>query len=111
MIIKQVVKNGKITSFVMMLFLSLFMINEMSAQSGKTKISGVIIDDTGMPIPGANVIEKGTKNSVSSDFDGKYSINISSSKSELIFSFIGYESLTQSAGQKKTINAQISDFF
>lgn len=107
MIIKQVVKNGKITSFVMMLFLSLFMINEMSAQSGKTKISGVIIDDTGMPIPGANVFEKGTKNSVSSDFDGKYSINISSSKSELIFSFIGYESLTQSAGQKKTINVAL----
>lgn len=107
MIIKQVFKNGKITSFVMMLFLSLFMINEMSAQSGKTKISGVIIDDTGLPIPGANVVEKGTKNSVSSDFDGKYSINVSSSKSELVFSFIGYESLIQSVGQKKTINVAL----
>jgi len=101
MIVKHVFKKGQKLSFVIMLFLSLFMINQMSAQNG-TKVSGVVVDETGLPIPGANVIEKGSKNSTSSDIDGKFVINVNGSKSELIFSFIGFDSSTQTVGQKKT---------
>lgn len=104
MMIKHVFKNCKITRFVIILFLSLFMINGMSAQNSKTKVSGVIIDEKGLSIPGVNVVEKGTKNSVVSDFDGKYTLNVAGSKSELIFSYIGYETQSQAVGQKKTLN-------
>ncbi len=39
-------------------------------------VRGVVTDPTGMPIPGANVIEKGTTNGVVTDFDGNYEITV-----------------------------------
>lgn len=106
MIVKLVLKKGKQISFVIMLLLSLFATVEMKAQN-RTAVSGVVMDDTGMPIPGVNVIEKGTKNSTSSDIDGKYSLRISGTKSELVFSFIGFETATLIVGQKTTLNVEL----
>ncbi len=71
------------------LLLCLFMSIQSFAQS--TTIKGIITDNTGLPIPGANVIEKGTTNSSSSDFDGKYAIKVSSPNAVLVFSYIGFE--------------------
>ncbi|MBP7470415.1 MAG: SusC/RagA family TonB-linked outer membrane protein [Flavobacterium sp.] len=104
--VKNVFKIGKKISFVIMLFLSLFMINEVSAQSGTT-ISGVVKDDTGFPLPGVNIIEKGTKNTASSDMDGKFNIRVTGSKSELVFSYLGFENLTQAVGQKTVLNVSL----
>ena len=39
-------------------------------------VSGVIFDEYGMPLPGATVIEVGTVNGVSTDFDGNYTIEV-----------------------------------
>lgn len=104
--VKNVFKNGKRVSFVIMLLLGILMCNVTYAQSA-TSVSGIVKDETGMPIPGANVVEKGTKNSASTDFDGKYNIRVSNSKSELVFSYIGYEDLTQQVGQKKTVDVSL----
>lgn len=71
------------------LLLCLFMSIQSFAQS--TTIKGVVTDNTGLPIPGANVIEKGTTNSSSSDFDGKYAIKVSSPNAVLIITYIGFE--------------------
>ncbi|KFF18337.1 carboxypeptidase-like regulatory domain-containing protein [Flavobacterium hydatis] len=43
-------------------------------------VSGIVSDDTGMPIPGVTVSVKGTKNATQTDFDGKYSIKASSNQ-------------------------------
>ena len=40
-------------------------------------VSGIIYDEYGMPLPGATVIEVGTVNGVSTDFDGNYTIEVS----------------------------------
>jgi len=53
-------------------------------------ISGKITDGSGQPIPGANIVEKGTTNGVQSDFDGKFSLNVKSEKSILVVSYIGF---------------------
>ena len=90
MIVKPVFKKGKKISFVIMLLLSLFATIEIKAQNKTTTISGVVKDELGLSIPGVNIIEKGTKNSTSSDMDGKYTLRVTGSKSELIFSFIGF---------------------
>ena len=37
-------------------------------------IEGVVVSDSGDPIPGVNVVEKGTQNGVVTDFDGKFTI-------------------------------------
>lgn len=73
----------------LLLLLCLFMSIQSFAQS--TTIKGIVTDNTGLPIPGANVIEKGTTNSSSSDFDGKYAIKVSSPNAVLVFTYIGFE--------------------
>jgi len=72
-------------------------------------VSGTVIDASGISIPGVNVVEKGTKNSVTTDLEGKFSINVASSKSELIFSYLGYETLTQVVGSKKSFNIALKN--
>ena len=70
-------------------------------------ITGVITDDTGLPLPGANVIEQGTSNGVSTDFDGNFAITVSNSDAVLEISYTGY--LTQSivVGNQSNISVQL----
>ena len=73
------------------------------------KVSGVVKDAQGMPIPGVNIMEKDTKNSAQTDFDGKFSIRVKGSTSVLIFSFIGYETLSKTVGQNNSLNVVLKD--
>lgn len=52
-------------------------------------ISGKVIDEKGLPIPGANILLKGTNKAVASDFDGTYQIK-AGPNSTLVFSYMGY---------------------
>jgi TonB-linked SusC/RagA family outer membrane protein len=52
-------------------------------------ISGTVSDGSGLPLPGATVLIKGTTSGTTSDFDGKYSIKASQGAT-LVFSFVGY---------------------
>lgn len=54
-------------------------------------ISGKVVDSKGESIIGANVMEKGTTNGTITDFDGKFSLNVSA-KAILQVSYIGYKS-------------------
>ncbi len=54
-------------------------------------VSGTLLDDTGLPLPGVNVIEVGTSNGTQTDFDGNYSIVVKGGR-ELAFSYVGFES-------------------
>jgi len=55
------------------------------------QISGIVTDASGTPIPGVNILVKGTTNSSSSDFDGEFSLSPNGGK-ELVFSSLGYKS-------------------
>jgi outer membrane cobalamin receptor len=57
------------------------------------KVTGTVTDGKGS-LPGANIVIKGTKIAVSTDFDGKFSINTTANSGELVVSFIGYKSKT-----------------
>ncbi|GAA4302304.1 TonB-dependent receptor [Aestuariibaculum suncheonense] len=53
-------------------------------------VSGIISETgTGMPIPGVNIMENGTQNGTSTDFDGNYSIKVSKD-AVLVVSYVGY---------------------
>jgi TonB-linked SusC/RagA family outer membrane protein len=54
-------------------------------------VSGSVSDGTG-PLPGVSVIEKGTSNGTVTDFDGNYSLSVSSQEAVLVFSYIGFTS-------------------
>tara|TARA_R100000935_G_scaffold14547_1_gene29144 strand:+ start:22532 stop:25861 length:3330 start_codon:yes stop_codon:yes gene_type:complete len=53
-------------------------------------VSGTVMDTDGQPLPGANIIEKGTTNGVTADFDGNFSIDINDENAILMVSYIGY---------------------
>lgn len=67
-------------------------------------ISGVVTsaDDT-MPLPGVNVIVKGTTNGTNTDFDGNYSLTVQSG-AVVEFSSVGYETVTITVGSQTIIN-------
>ncbi|WP_194550959.1 SusC/RagA family TonB-linked outer membrane protein [Zobellia nedashkovskayae] len=73
-----------------------------------TTISGTVIGaEDGLPIPGANVIVKGTKTGTTADFDGNYSINVPSTNSILVFSSIGFAPQEIIVGNNSTINVSL----
>ncbi|WP_268225051.1 SusC/RagA family TonB-linked outer membrane protein [Sinomicrobium oceani] len=53
-------------------------------------ITGTITDENGVPLAGASVVEKGTSNGTSTDFDGNFSINVAE-QAVLIVSYLGYK--------------------
>ena len=57
----------------------------------QTTIKGIVLDESGVPLPGATIILKGTSTGASTDFDGVFSINAAIGQT-LQVSFVGYES-------------------
>lgn len=60
----------------------------MIVQQGR-RVSGVVVDGTGIPVIGANVVEKGTTNGTITDMDGKFSLEVPDNAT-LLISYIGY---------------------
>ena len=54
-------------------------------------VSGTVIDDLGLPLPGASIVEKGTTNGVVSDFDGNFSFEVANPNATLTISYVGFE--------------------
>ncbi|NNE76469.1 MAG: SusC/RagA family TonB-linked outer membrane protein, partial [Pricia sp.] len=67
----------------------------------ESTITGTVTDETGSPLPGASIVEKGTTNGTQTDFDGNYTLNLTGSNPILVFSYIGYENqeITVTNGQ------------
>jgi len=70
-------------------------------------VSGKVTDESGLPIPGVNILEKGTTNGTSSDSDGNYTINLSNENAVIVFSFIGYATKEMPVGSQSTINVTL----
>jgi len=56
------------------------------------RIKGKVTDEKGMPLPGVNVIEKGSNNATSTNLNGEFNLNVLNSQALLIFKMIGYQS-------------------
>jgi len=70
-------------------------------------ISGTLVDETNMPLPGATIVIKGTTNGTSTDLDGKYAIN-ADKNDELVFSYVGYSEINQKIDTtRNTINISL----
>lgn len=77
------------------------------ANAQSKAVTGTVTSaDDGSPIPGVNILEKGTSNGTVSDADGKYSINVGDN-STLVFSFVGYTSQELPVGGQSSINVTL----
>ncbi|WP_333876610.1 YfbK domain-containing protein [Flavobacterium sp.] len=71
-------------------------------------ITGIVTDNSGLPLPGANVLVKKTNRATQTDFNGKYSIN--AKKGEiLVFQFIGMKTTEIKIGDSAVINVKMKD--
>ncbi|MCG9793726.1 SusC/RagA family TonB-linked outer membrane protein [Flavobacterium algicola] len=70
----------------------------------QTKISGTVKDTDGMPIPGVNVLIKGTVSGTTTDMDGNYILATSSSSKTLVFSYLGLKTQEININGKNVIN-------
>lgn len=77
-----------------MLTVALLFSTVIMAQS---TVTGTVIDaEINAPLPGANVIEKGTTNGASTDFNGKFTLTTQANSGQLVISYVGYSSITLS---------------
>lgn len=74
-----------------------------------TIVKGTITDTNGEPLPGASVIEKGTASGTVSDFDGNFSLKLTTSNPILTVSFIGYKTKEVTVDGKTTLNIQLEE--
>ncbi len=87
----------------LLIFLVLFLPFPLLAQT----VSGVVKDDTGEPLPFANVIEKGTTNGTTTDIDGKFELRVSILPTTLIINSLGYSEIIIPVSTTKPITATL----
>ncbi|HEU5145363.1 MAG TPA: SusC/RagA family TonB-linked outer membrane protein [Chryseosolibacter sp.] len=67
-------------------------------------VSGRVVDDEGLPLPGVNVIIKGTTIGTTTDAEGRYTIDVAGEDATLVFSFIGFTTQEVVVGNRTTID-------
>lgn len=71
-------------------------------------VSGTVTNEENEPLPGVNILLKGTSHGTTSDFNGNYSLQVPGEEAVLVFSFIGYESQEVTVGTRSTINTSMT---
>ena len=89
-----------------LLYLIVVLFAGISVAFAQKTLSGTVVDDLGIPLPGATVLEQGTTNGVSTDFDGNFSIEITEG-AVLVISFVGYQSQEIVVGSDDTISVAL----
>ncbi|SNZ00448.1 SusC/RagA family TonB-linked outer membrane protein [Flagellimonas pacifica] len=72
-------------------------------------VSGTVVDSNGAPLPGANVLEKGTTNGTQSDFDGNFTINVADEDAVLVVSYIGFSTKEVSVAGQSNIRVALQE--
>lgn len=87
--------------------LTLLVLSAGAAFAQKT-VSGTVLDEFGMGLPGVSVLVKGTTTGTATDIDGKYSLNVPNDQATLVFSFIGYATIEQVVGSRSVIDVNMA---
>lgn len=74
----------------------------------QSTVTGTVTDENGAPLPGANVVEKGTTNGTQTDFDGNFTINVESGAT-LVFSYIGFQRKEVAVNGQSNVDVFLSE--
>lgn len=74
----------------------------------QSSVTGTVVDQDGIPLAGVNIVEKGTSNGTTTDFDGNYSITVDP-EATIVFSYIGFAANEEKVNGRTTINVQLSE--
>lgn len=78
------------------------------AMAQKT-VSGQVVDDSGVPLIGANVVVKGTTAGTVTDFDGNYTLDVPAGGTVLVFTYTGYSTQEIEIGAQNVVNITMSE--
>lgn len=78
-------------------------------QNQEYQVTGTIVDSNNQPLPGANIIEKGTTNGTQSDFDGRFSIKVLDKNAILVISYVGFSSQEIEVGNQSEIDIVLEE--
>ena len=70
----------------------------------KKAVTGTVTDEDGMPLPGVAVIVKGTNAGVTTDVDGKFSLEVPAGSNILLFSFVGMKPMEVDVSKQTLLN-------
>ncbi len=72
-------------------------------------VRGKITDgDSGEPLPGVNVLVKGTTSGTTSDINGEYTLAVDNTAATLVYSFIGYQTQEVAIGNRSVVDVSLS---
>ncbi|MGB1042273.1 MAG: TonB-dependent receptor [Tenacibaculum sp.] len=91
-----------------MLFFIGFIFIGLQFTCAQTLVKGTVKDTNNNAIPGANILEKGTNNGTSTDFNGSFSLN-TKSNAVLIISFAGFETKEIAVNGKSNLNITLKE--
>ncbi|MEX0273656.1 MAG: SusC/RagA family TonB-linked outer membrane protein, partial [Flavobacteriaceae bacterium] len=89
-------------------FFALALLMGWQTALAQSTISGTVTDADGSPLPGANVLVKGTTNGTQTDFDGNYTIE-AGSDATLVFSYIGFATQEVAVDGQSSVNVSLSE--
>ena len=89
-----------------MLILSIMMSSFAYAQS---QVSGTVTDQQNQPLPGVNVLVKGSTQGTTTDASGKYQVEVPNSDAILTFSFIGFTSQEKAVGNQTVVDVALQE--
>ncbi|WP_339705635.1 TonB-dependent receptor [uncultured Kriegella sp.] len=75
----------------------------------QTTVSGTVSDTQNVPLAGATVLEKGTLNGATTDFDGNFTLEVSDGDAVLVVSYLGYATLEVPTNGQSSIDVQLQD--
>ncbi len=92
-----------------LLFMAVLFCTSLTSWAQERTVTGTVTSvDDGEPIPGVNVVLKGTSNGTITDGNGKYSIKLTSNEDILSFSFIGMKSQDVSVGTRSIVDIKLT---
>ncbi|XMO85396.1 TonB-dependent receptor [Algibacter sp. AS12] len=82
--------------------------NEVSSSFEQTEITGTVQDGQGVPLPGVNILVKGTNRGVQTDFDGNFAV-VAAKGDVLVLSYIGFKKQELVIGNFSSINVTMTE--
>ena len=94
----------KLTKSLVFCFLAILF--SVYGQAQDLPITGKVLDENGLPIPGVNILIKGTSKAAASDMDGNYQIK-AASVSTLVYTYLGYTKVEESVNGRNQIDVRL----
>lgn len=94
----------KLTKSLVFCFLAILF--SVYGQAQDLPITGKVLDENGLPIPGVNILIKGTSKAAASDMDGNYQIK-AASVSTLVYTYLGYTKVEESVNGRTQIDVRL----